>query len=256
MMTHDEAFELLATLALDALDADVESAVEEHVLMCPRCRAEVDGLRDVASAMGNTHESLPEDLWGKISARLYEREGADVVPALALGRVDSSGEGGLRRNGLTRRVRALAITVSIAAAAAIIALGLSLASANGQVTQLQNALNANGQSAVLAALATQGHKVVTMNDAQHHQLAKFVVLPDGRGYLVSSKLPTLSSKNTYQLWGIVNGAPVSIGVMGSSPRQVTFTIASSPGPTALAVTIEPAGGSLRPASSLVASGAV
>jgi hypothetical protein len=58
-MTHDEAFELPAPLAHDALDADVQNAVEEHVLTCPRCRAKLDGLRDVASAMGNTYESLP-----------------------------------------------------------------------------------------------------------------------------------------------------------------------------------------------------
>jgi len=255
-MNHDEAFELLAPLALDALDADVLNAVEEHVLTCPRCRGELDGLRDVASAMGNTYESLPDGLWERISGRLYEREGADAVPALDFGVIDASGESGPRRQGLTRRVKGLAITVSLAAAAAIIALGLSLASANGQVTQLQDALSANGQNAVLSALSTPGHKVVTMKNAEHHELAKFVVLPDGRGYLVSSKLPPLSSKNTYQLWGIVNGLPVSVGVMGSSPGQVTFTLASSPGPTALAVSIEPAGGSLQPAHPLVASGAV
>ena len=206
--------------------------------------------------MGNSYESLPEGLWEKISSRLYEREEADVVPTLVLSGIEASRESGPRRYGLTRRVRALAITVSLAPAAAIIALGLGLASANGQVTQLQNALSASGRSAVLTALVTPGQKVVTMKDAEQHQLAKFVVLPHGRGYLVNSQLPTLSSKDTYQLWGIVNGAPVSIGVMGNSPRQVTFTLASSPGPTALAVTIEPAGGSLRPASSLVASGTV
>ncbi|HEV3268782.1 MAG TPA: anti-sigma factor [Acidimicrobiales bacterium] len=255
-MTHDEAFELLAPLALDALDADVQAAVEEHVLTCPRCRAELDGLRDVASAMGTTYESPPDGLWEKISARLYEREGSDVVPQLVFAGVDGSSESGPRRSALTRRVRALAITVSLAAAAAIIALGLSLSSANSQVNQLQNALSENGQSAVLTALSTPGHRVVTMKSAGDRQLAKFVLLPDGRGYLVSSKLPTLPSKETYQLWGFVNGTPISIGVMGSSPKQVAFTLASSPSPSALAVTIEPAGGSLRPASSLVASGTV
>lgn len=135
-------------------------------------------------------------------------------------------------------MKALAITVSLAAAA-IIVLGLSLSSANSQVTSLQNALSVNGQSAVLAALATPGHKVVTMKDAEHHQLAMFVVLPDGRRYLLSSKLPTPPATNTYQRWGIVNGVPVSIGVLGSSPRQVACTLASSPGLSALAVTIEP-----------------
>jgi anti-sigma-K factor RskA len=49
---------------------------------------------------------------------------------------------------------------------------------------------------------------------------------------------------------------VSIGVMGPSPRAVAFTYVSSTGPSKLAVTIEPAGGSLTPAKSLVASGEV
>jgi len=253
-MTHDEAFELLAPLALDALDVDVRTAVEEHVLTCPRCRAELDGLRDVASAMGTTYESPPDGLWEKISSRLYEREGSDTAPDLVF--AGASGESGPRRTGLSRRVKAVAITVSLAAAAVIIALGLSLSSANTQVNQLQHALSESGQSAVLSALATPGHKVVTMTNAKQHQLAKFVLLPDGRGYLVSSKLPTLPSNDTYQLWGFVNGAPISIGVMGDSPSQVAFTLAGSPGPKALAVTIEPAGGSLRPAGSIVASGAV
>jgi anti-sigma-K factor RskA len=255
-MTHDEAFEMLAPLALDALDADVRITMEEHVLTCPRCRAELDGLRDVASAMGTTYESPPDGLWEKISSRLYEREGSDVVPELVFASGDVSSESGPHRSGLSRRVKALAITVSIAAAAAIIALGLSLSSANSQVNQLQTALSESSQSAVLSALATPGHKVVTMTNATQHQLAKFVLLPDGRGYLVSSKLPTLPSNDTYQLWGFVNGVPISIGVMGDSPGQVAFTLASSPGPKSLAVTVEPAGGSLRPTGSIVASGAV
>ncbi|HEV3187829.1 MAG TPA: anti-sigma factor, partial [Acidimicrobiales bacterium] len=231
-MTHDEAFELLAPLALDALDADVRVTVEEHVRTCPRCRAELDGLRDVASAMGTTYESPPDGLWEKISSRLYEREGSNVMPELVFAGVDASGESRPRRSGLSRRVKALAITVSLAAAVAITALGLSLSSANTQVNQLQTALGESSHNAVLSALSTPGHKVVTMTNAKQHQLAKFVLLPDGRGYLVSSKLPTLPSNDTYQLWGFVNGVAISIGVMGDSPSQVAFTLAGSPGPKA------------------------
>jgi anti-sigma-K factor RskA len=82
------------------------------------------------------------------------------------------------------------------------------------------------------------------------------MLPNGTGYLVSSSMPALASKDTYQLWGVVNGSPVSIGVMGSSPGQVTFTMSSSPGPSELAVTVQKAGGSLTPAKDFVASGPV
>ena len=33
------------------------------------------------------------------------------------------------------------------------------------------------------------------------QLAEFVMLPNGTGYLVKSSMPTLASNETYQLWG-------------------------------------------------------
>ncbi len=56
------------------------------------------------------------------------------------------------------------------------------------------------------------------------------MLPDGTGYLVKSSMPTLASTETYQLWGIVKGSPVSIGVMGAKPGHVTFTMDSSPAP--------------------------
>jgi anti-sigma-K factor RskA len=54
----------------------------------------------------------------------------------------------------------------------------------------------------------------------------------------------------------VNGSPVSIGVMGSTPHAVAFTVATSPAPTKIGVTVEPAGGSLTPTKEMVASGVV
>ena len=71
-MSHDEAFELLAPLALDALDADARVEVEAHVETCPECQRELDGLREVATALGNTVEAPPEELWAKIAGRLYD----------------------------------------------------------------------------------------------------------------------------------------------------------------------------------------
>ena len=42
--------------------------------------------------------------------------------------------------------------------------------------------------------------------------------PDGQGYLVKSDLPTLSSAKTYQLWGVINGQPISLGLLGQAPH--------------------------------------
>ena len=144
----------------------------------------------------------------------------------------------------------------VAAAAAIIALSLSLTGANSHVSNLQHALKLANRSVVLSALATPGHKVVELSNEAQQPIAKFVMLPDGTGYLVKSHMPVLESDQTYQLWGIVNGKPVSIGVMGNSPGSVTFTMASSPAPTELAVTVQQSGGSLKPSKNFVASGLV
>ena len=81
-------------------------------------------------------------------------------------------------------------------------------------------------------------------------------MPDGRGFLVSSHLPKLTSGHTYQLWGIVGTQPISLGLLGASPQQATFTMAGSVQPIQLRITAEPAGGSVTPTGSTVATGTV
>jgi anti-sigma-K factor RskA len=98
--------------------------------------------------------------------------------------------------------------------------------------------------------------LVNLESAQHRRLAQFVVLPDGRGYLVRSALPTLSSKDTYQLWAVVSGQPISLGLMGRDPNQVSFTLAGARRPATLGLTVEPASGSVVPSSTMLASGTV
>jgi hypothetical protein len=255
MMSHDEASELLAVAALDAVDAETLAAIEEHAATCPRCQSELDSYRVVASALGNSVEELPEGLWNNISSQLWERTGdAEAMPPLLIGETPANvvAIGSATRS--SKRMRRALGAVAFAAAASIVVLAVSLSSAQNQVTNLQGALAS--KSAVQQALRTHGHQIVELTSASKQRLAEFVMLPDGTGYLVKSNMPTLTGNDTYQLWGIVNGSPVSIGVMGSSPGQVTFTMASSPAPSELAVTVQSAGGSLTPAKKFVASGPV
>jgi anti-sigma-K factor RskA len=251
-MSHDESFELLAPLALDALDADSRADVEAHVASCPECQSELDGLREVAAALGNAVESPPEELWTKISSHLYDvpRGEGGGLPSLLSGYPVAEGQ---RVRRVVRRARVVVTTTLLAAAAAILVLALNLSSESTRVTNLQSAL---ASSVVTQALAAPGHRVVTLDGSNHQALATFVVLRDGTGYLVSSKMPALPANETYQLWGIVAGKPVSIGIMGSQPRHATFTLASFPTPSTLGVTVEPASGSVTPTTPMVASGAV
>jgi hypothetical protein len=156
----------------------------------------------------------------------------------------------------SRRLRSTIGAVAFAAAASIVVLALSLSSAQSHVTNLEGALQSANRSVVQRALTTPGHQIVNLTSASNQQLAEFVMLPDGTGYLVKSNMPALTPNDTYQLWAIVKGSPVSVGVMGSTPGQVTFTMDSSPSPSELAVTVQSAGGSLTPAKTFVASGPV
>lgn len=255
-MDHDEVNALLAALALNAVDSDVALEIEAHVATCPRCQSELDSFRAVAASLGNCVEPLPEGLWSNISSQLWERKGEEValpelvLPSVEVVAITSS------RPGISRRSKTAFGALSFAAAASIIALAVGLSGANSHVSNLQKAIQLANRSAVQTALATPGHRLVNMSNSAQQPIAQFVLLPDGTGYLVTSHMPVLASDQTYQLWGIVRGSPVSIGVMGNSPGSVTFTMASSPPPTELAVTVQQSGGSLTPSRTFVATGAV
>ena len=141
-----------------------------------------------------------------------------------------------------------------AAAAAAVILGVGLIRSNDEVSSLQSA-PASQPTNVVSALEAPGHKVVNLAADDTRTVAQFV-LADGRGYLVSSALPALKDSETYQLWGLVNGQPISLGLLGQSPSNSVFTVAGSEAPSELRITVEPSGGSVVPSGSLVASGLV
>ncbi len=263
MMSHDEASDLLAVFALDAVDSDEHEEIEAHLAECPRCRAELDAHRDVAAALGNSVESLPEGLWSSIASRLVigTNEDAPPMPTLLRTRTGDEVVGSFRTPRTARpkasRGRLLSVaSLAVAAAATAVVLGVNLVDASNQVAHLQGAIGETAHTEVLAALETPGHKVVNLKNASGHRLVEFVVLPSGQGYLVDSHLPALSSKETYQLWGVVDGQTISLGLLGRSPQLVAFTLAGSPKESRLGITVEPAGGSLVPSGAMLASGTV
>src|SRR5580698_2120879 len=192
MMTHDEANDLLATYALDAVIGDEHEQIEAHLLECPRCRADLDAYRDVAAAMGNSVEPLPDGLWESISAHLPERQ--DDAPPRMPRLVFSDGMPSEPGAGVRSRRGVLTVVGAIAVAAAAVAavLGIGLVRADNKVNQEQVAIGQNTPSALVTALETPGHKIVNLTNASHGKVAQFV-MADGRGYLVSSKLRHLSA---------------------------------------------------------------
>jgi anti-sigma factor RsiW len=257
-MSHAEAVELLGAYALDAVDGDESTELEEHLADCPRCRAELDGLREVAAAMGNSVAPLPEGLWSDIAGRLPERQPDEQPPAMP--DLAPEGRSPFRAppDGRLRRRRSAVTTIgalAVAAAAVAVVLGISLVRADNRVSNLQADV-ASSASAVTTALHTPGHRVVDLDTSTHGPVARAVIVPSGQGYLVSSNLPALGHDRIYQLWATGGKQPISLGLLGSAPRQAAFTMAGSTPPAHLVITDEPAGGSVSPTGPVVASGSV
>jgi anti-sigma-K factor RskA len=257
MMSHDEASDLLGAYALDAVDGDERTELEAHLETCPRCRAELDSLREVAAAMGNSVEPLPEGLWSTIALRLPERHDEEPPP---MPRLTSESRSTFRApdSGRRRPSRALVTTVgaiAVAAAAVAVVLGIGLVRADNTNSNLRSG-QAGPSSTVAAALHTPGHRLITLDSGSHAALAQVVVVPTGQGYLVSSELPSLGDGRTYQLWAVEGTRPISLGLLGASPRRAAFTMAGSTPPSHLAITAEPAGGSVSPTAPIIASGTV
>jgi hypothetical protein len=116
-------------------------------------------------------------------------------------------------------------------------------------------LSAAGASAVEAALHTPGHVVIDLRTPGGVNLAEMVLLPNGQGYVVSTRLPGVGEGRTYQLWAQSGGRFISVGLLGAKPERAAFTVASTR-PTALAITVEPAAGVPSPDRSPVVSGNV
>jgi anti-sigma-K factor RskA len=265
VISHQQASELLAVFALDAVDSDEQELIEAHLAECPRCRAELDAHREVAAALGNSVEQLPEGLWSSIASRLPARPAEEPPPMPTLVREGSAPE----EHSATRfrtprpaprrasRGRLLSVaSLAVAAAAVAAVLGVNLVHANNQISSLQHASPASAA----AALRVPGHRVVDLESARHVELAQFVVVPSGQGYgqgyLIKSNLPTLSSAETYQLWGVINGRAISLGLLGRDPHGAAFTLGGSSHPSKLGITVEPAGGSVVPTGSMLAAGTV
>ncbi|HEY1831089.1 MAG TPA: anti-sigma factor [Acidimicrobiales bacterium] len=275
-MTHDEVRDLLAVHSLDAVGTIEQAEIEAHLAECPRCRGEIDAYRDVAAALGNSVEPVPEGLWSSIASRLPDRPETEVPPMPQLGpergqpsagaepdRDDAADEpidlAAVRRRRSRFPLGAVAGIGSIAVAAAAVAvvLGIGLIHSDNQLDQANAAAHANAASnTAVSYLETSGHQIVNLTSADDVRLAQFVMVPDGRGYLIKSTLPKLPEDRVYQLWGFIAKQPVSLGILGNAPNASTFDADTWATPSKLAITEEPASGSVTPTGPVVASGQV
>ena len=236
MVDHSvpEIEELIGAYALDAVDDDEREAVEQHLAVCPRCRAELTAHREVAALLAYDGAPAPTDVWDRIVISLEE-----PPPAMRL-RLDSPAEVVSLDDRRARNRRQMFAAVVGVAAAIILVLGLVV---------IRQGDNSPGQQLAIErlvdeALATPGATTATLRPPEgvNGPVATAVVTPDGRGYLRAGELPELPANRTYQLWGVVDDQAISLGVLGTSPDVASFHVDDANRVAAYAITDEAAGG--------------
>jgi anti-sigma factor RsiW len=243
----------LAVYALDALDDDDERrAVEAHLAECPTCTAEVAAHR--ATLAGLTVDELPPPaIWQRVARDIGVEDlpaPLPVTPSVP-SRPTGDAEAPMRPSHLRRRrprdSRSIALAAAgLAAAVAVVVGGVAVMRSDGEPADLAALAN--------EALEAPGAQVATLSTEGGERAARVVV--DGpTGYVLVDELPTLPSGQEYQLWKVAGGVPVSLGVIGDGSTPVAAV--GVPANTAdLAISTEPAGGSVAPTGTIVATGAL
>lgn len=251
-MTHEEIEELLGAFAVDAVDAQEARTISAHLSECPRCREEVDSLRETASMLARPAPEAPPGIWESISRSISQMQLSVAAPIR--GSEPAGGKAAALRGGFGQRRRAAGYLLALAAAvAAIVVLSVQISALNSRVSTLSTALGRSGLSGAVAQAALAPHSSFELAGATPSDRAQMIETSGGVAYWVSSSLSVLPTSSTYQLWGLSHGHPVSLGLIGADPRQfASFRIEQ--GTTRVMVTVEPEGGSGAPTTPVLVSG--
>jgi anti-sigma-K factor RskA len=218
-----ELDELLGVYALDAVSDEERRAVEEYLLVNPRARQEVEEHREVASMLAWSGTTAPEGLWDRIAATLEDTAPApsgELAAVLALGDARAAADG--RTSARTRRQRRTMAASWVASAAAAAAVAVVVVKVLDEDAVTQDA--APIEAALADARAAGTSRVASLVSADGRLGGEVVIDDEGHGFLVADALPVLPEDRTWQLWGVVDGEAISLGILGHAPRIELFTV--------------------------------
>jgi anti-sigma factor RsiW len=204
--THSELQDLIGAYVVDAVDPDERRMLEDHLATCPRCRAEVNELREVTAVLGTSGASAPDGVWDRIVSSLEEEP-----PPMRLAVTP-----------LPLRRRRWPVILAAAAAVLVVIGGITVAARDRGASKPQ-----------LAAIEVAAAQALGESDARLARLRSdfatnadvavtAVVRRNGEGYLFGKDLPPLDGR-IYQLWGQTPTGVVSLGVL-NQPGVIGFSV--------------------------------
>lgn len=235
MNSHDELLDSVAAYALGLLPASEAQAVVAHLQTCERCREEYRFLQPAVTAVAYSAEACADPTRGANAA-------SPLLKARIMKQV---------RSELAVPVRAPRSWPAYGIAAACLAIAIVTGLVDLALNDRLNRDRAQNvaQAQIIADL--------TAPDSQRHRFAGGEVFTNGdRLYLTMHSLPALASGHVYQAWTLAKGAKKVAPSKTFEPSAGGVAVVPLPEAAtriaAVAVSVEPAGGSLQPTTKPIA----
>lgn len=224
--------DLLAVLAVDALDDVERRRVLRHVEECSRCRDELDALREAASSLATQEQPVSDDL------RTRVLEAVDDEP-------DRRSEPEPRRRTWPPAVFAAAVVA--AAVAVVVGVGGVV-----WVTHRDDAQPSIAQDGTMNEVLAAPDMRKATGDVGGGTVAA-MYSPSMRATVVSvDRLPDVDPGMGYQVWITVDDQMKSAGVVRAGNKSAVM-MDDMGEPADVGLSVEPMDGSPAPTSSMVVS---
>ncbi|SEQ67995.1 anti-sigma factor [Microlunatus flavus] len=248
MNDHDAA----GAYVVAALQPEDLDAFERHLARCDRCQTEVARLRETATELGWLAAAPPPPPGLRAAVLSGVATVAQLPPETRPSRERADEDdvvdlGAARRNRVARRTRVLTLLV---AAVSVLALALG-----GVVVSLVGDRPTPTAAAGDAGLLSAPDARIVPASLPGGAHASFVVSrQQNRALFVAHGLPALDGGRTYQLWTVRGSAASPDSLLGGGADVSQWFHGTVADADALAVTVEPAGGSPVPTSPVLVSG--
>ncbi|MFJ3701534.1 MULTISPECIES: anti-sigma factor domain-containing protein [Streptomyces] len=245
-MTADDPHASSGAYVLHALPDEERRAFEAHMADCESCRREVAELRETLALLGRASAKTPPDALRERILGEVAVTPQDPGPRSDGPRSTSPRNGGRRG----RRSPARALRLALAASVAVILVCLGLA--GWQHREASDARAAahraeQRQATLTKVLTAPDVRLASQGLASGATASVTFSRSEDSATLAVSGLPRLPEGRTYEAWFMDNGTPVPAGLLSRDPgRQVTLLKGTLDNASAVALSVEPSGGSSSP----------
>jgi anti-sigma-K factor RskA len=238
---------LTGAYAVNALPPDEQQLFEEHLEECDACRQEVDELLVTAAHLGaSLSEAPPPSLRDAVMAEIDQTRQDPPSPtpthedtADSVVRLDERRRPEEPRRWWTHLVAPAAAVVAIA----VLGLSMMVANLTDRIDQLEAA-----STQMVDVLAAEDAETLTVEGPDGSFARVVVASSRGEAVFLTDGMPAVADDENSELWLLDDEGQAPAGLFdvddrGRATRVLTGDLA---GAAAIAVTVEPAGGSPEP----------